>query len=115
MNVFLIVLVATAGAISTLIGRLIPAVRQLISIPAGLAKMNIWVFILFTALGATLWNVILAALGYWLGGIVPLDNLYDAVEEYNHYLTWAGIGIGLLFLLFIIRTLFKSRKEEVQD
>lgn len=103
------------GAISTLIGRLIPAVRQLISIPAGLAKMNIWVFILLTALGATLWNVILAALGYWLGGIVPLDNLYDAVEEYNHYLTWAGIGIGLLFLLFIIRTLFKSRKEEVQD
>lgn len=97
------------GAISTLIGRLIPAVRQLISIPAGLAKMNIGVFILFTALGATIWNVILAVLGYWLGGIVPLENLYNAVEEYNQYLTWAGIGIGVLFLIFIIRTLFKRK------
>lgn len=98
------------GAISTLIGRLIPAVRQLISIPAGLAKMNIWVFVLFTTLGAMLWNIILAALGYWLGGIVPFENLYGAIEEYNQYLTYAGIGIGILFLVFIIWTLFKSKK-----
>lgn len=98
------------GAISTLIGRLIPAVRQLISIPAGLAKMNIWVFVLFTTLGAMLWNIILAALGYWLGGIVPFENLYGTIEEYNQYLTYAGIGIGILFLVFIIWTLFKSKK-----
>lgn len=100
------------GAISTLIGRLIPAVRQLISIPAGLAKMNIITFIVFTALGAMIWNIILAVLGYWLSGIVSLDNLYVAVEEYNQYLTWAGIGIGVLFLMFVLWTLFKPKTAE---
>ena len=46
------------GAASTFIGRLIPAIRQLISIPAGIARMNIWVFILFTTLGALVWNTV---------------------------------------------------------
>ena len=55
------------GALSTFIGRLIPAVRQLISIPAGLARMNVGVFVIFTALGAGVWNCVLAGLGYWLG------------------------------------------------
>lgn len=55
------------GAISTFIGRLIPAIRQLISIPAGLSRMNIGVFTLFTILGAGVWNTILTALGWWLG------------------------------------------------
>lgn len=95
------------GAVSTFVGRLIPAVRQLISIPAGLARMNIWVFIVFTALGAMIWNIILAVLGYWLGGVVPLENLYGAVEKYNQYLTWAGLGIGVVFVIFIVWTLLK--------
>ena len=47
------------GAVSTFIGRLIPAIRQLISIPAGLARMNIWIFMIFTSLGAMVWNAIL--------------------------------------------------------
>lgn len=51
------------GAISTFIGRLIPAVRQLISIPAGLARMNVGVFVIFTGLGALVWNLVLALLG----------------------------------------------------
>ena len=64
------------GAASTFFGRLIPAVRQLISIPAGIAKMNIWVFMLFTSLGALIWNCILAGLGWWLSRHVSLDEIY---------------------------------------
>lgn len=71
------------GAASTFIGRLIPAVRQLISIPAGIARMNIWLFMLYTSLGALVWNVILAGLGWWLSQHVSLDQLYDAVEKYK--------------------------------
>ncbi len=98
------------GAISTFIGRLIPAVRQLISIPAGLARMNIWVFVLFTGLGAILWNVILAALGWWLGTIVPLDQLFETVEKYNSYLTYAGLAIAVICVMVIVWNVMKHKK-----
>lgn len=98
------------GAISTFLGRLIPAVRQLISIPAGLARMNIGKFILFTSLGAAVWNAVLAGLGYWLGTVVSRDALYDAVEKYNSYLTYAGLAIGVLCLAFILYNAFRPRK-----
>lgn len=97
------------GAISTFIGRLIPAVRQLISIPAGLARMNIGAFVIFTALGAMAWNCILAALGYWLGKTVPLALLYESVEKYNHYFTVGGLILLLLCLLYILWNAFKRR------
>lgn len=100
------------GAISTFIGRLIPAVRQLISIPAGLAKMNIGKFIVFTGLGAMVWNCVLAGLGYWLGKAVPQEQLFAKVEEYNDYLTYIGLGIGLLCLLYILYNFFKPKKNE---
>ncbi len=100
------------GAISTFIGRLIPAVRQLISIPAGLAKMNIGKFIIFTGLGAMVWNCVLAGLGYWLGKAVPQEQLFAKVEEYNDYLTYIGLGIGLLCLLYILYNFFKPKKNE---
>lgn len=99
------------GAVSTFIGRLIPAVRQLISIPAGLARMNLGVFCIFTALGAGIWNGILAVLGWWLGRTVPLDQLFIQVEKYNDYLTWAGLAIGVVCLGVIIYNLLRPRRK----
>lgn len=96
------------GAASTFFGRLIPAVRQLISIPAGIAKMNIWVFMLFTSLGALIWNCVLAGLGWWLSRHVSLDELYVSVEKYNSYLTLGGIVILVLCVLYILYNAFKK-------
>lgn len=99
------------GAISTFIGRLIPAVRQLISIPAGLARMNILKFMFYTFLGALTWNFVLAALGYWLGKVVSRDDLYEAVEQYNSYLTYAGLAIGAVCVAIILYNAFKPRSK----
>ena len=98
------------GAISTFIGRLIPAVRQLISIPAGLARMNLAKFVLYTSLGAGVWNIVLASLGYWLSTFIPKDRLYVQIEHYNQYLTYFGYGIGVVVVLFILYNAFKKKK-----
>lgn len=98
------------GAASTFIGRLIPAVRQLISIPAGLARMNLMKFSLYTSLGALTWNAILAALGWWLGQIVSREELYAKVEEYNAYLSYAGIALGVVCVGIIAYNAFKKHK-----
>ncbi|MEZ3577747.1 MAG: DedA family protein [Muribaculaceae bacterium] len=97
------------GAASTFIGRLIPAVRQLISIPAGIARMNIWVFCLYTALGALVWNAILAGLGWWLSMHVSLDELYAAVEKYNSYLSLGGLILLLACVAYILYNAFKKK------
>ncbi len=57
------------GAVSTFIGRLIPVIRQLISLPAGLARMNLGKFVIFTTAGAAIWNVILCWLGWFLASV----------------------------------------------
>ncbi|MDE6683605.1 MAG: DedA family protein [Duncaniella sp.] len=98
------------GAASTFFGRLIPAVRQLISIPAGLARMNIGKFVIFTGLGALTWNVVLAGLGYWLGTVVPREQLFAKVEEYNDYLTYVGLAIGVVCVGVIVYNAFKPRR-----
>jgi len=71
------------GHISTFSGRLIPAVRQYISFPAGLARMNLLIFSLYTSLGAAIWVVILAMLGYYIG-----DN-EALVKEYLRYIIFS--------------------------
>ena len=89
------------GAVSTFLGRLVPAVRQLISIPAGLSRMNFGTLAIFTVLGAGVWNVVLVLMGYWLHTFVPQDELMTQIEHYNHYLTWAGYAVGLLVVSFL--------------
>ena len=79
------------GHISTFSGRLIPVVRQYISLPAGLARMNLFIFSLYTSLGAGIWVAILAILGYYLG-----DN-EGLIKEYLRY-----IIVVILLLLFIL-------------
>ena len=95
------------GALSTFVGRLIPAVRQLISIPAGLAKMKLSTLLLYTTIGAGIWNAILAAIGYYLQSVVPEDQLMATVTEYSHELGYVFIGLGVLIVAYLI---YKGRK-----
>lgn len=97
------------GNISTFIGRLIPAIRQLISLPAGLARMNLLSFTLFTALGATTWNIILALLGYIAHGQA------DLIEKYNKELSYIILAIVGLIALFYIFKYVRKRLKSVKQ
>ena len=97
------------GAASTFFGRLIPVIRQLISIPAGISRMNLGTFTLFTFLGGLIWNAILGFLGYWLALTVPPQQLFDKVEEYNKYLTWGGFVLLGAIILYILFNAFKDK------
>lgn len=98
------------GAISTFVGRLLPAIRQLISIPAGLARMHFGKFLLYTTLGAGVWNVVLAALGYWLSTFVAEAELRSQIEHYNQYLNYVGYAVIALIVVFILYHAFKKKK-----
>ncbi len=89
------------GTVATLTGRLVPVIRQLISVPAGLAKMNFWKFLLYTTIGAGVWNGILAAIGYYLHSFVPADQLNAKVEEYSSYIKY-----GILVVLVVVIAYF---------
>jgi membrane protein DedA with SNARE-associated domain len=88
------------GRASTFIGRLIPGVRHLISLPAGMAKMKLRDFIVFTFVGAGLWHICLAVIGYYL---------YNIREEIFPYLGWIMLGLGVIFVIYII---VKSKKSK---
>ena len=87
------------GKSSTFIGRLVPGVRHLISIPAGLAKMNLRDFMLFTVAGAGIWNVILAVIGYYL---------YEMREQIFPYIGHILLAIGAVFAVYLV---FRERKK----
>lgn len=98
------------GKLATVTGRLVPGIRHLISIPAGLAKMNYWSFLLFTTIGAGAWNCILVALGWYMHAIVPEDQLTDKLKEYGHYISFAILGIVALAVGFVvIRKVLKKK------
>ncbi len=93
------------GKVSTFVGRLIPAVRQLISIPAGLARMHFGQFMLYTFLGAFSWNCVLAAIGYIAQGQM------DKIKEYSHELSVAILVLlGAAIVYFVIKQIIASTK-----
>lgn len=94
------------GKVSTFVGRLIPGIRQLISIPAGLAKMHFGQFLLYTFLGAFIWNSILALLGYVAHGQA------DLINQYSHELSVAILVLlGVVVVYFVAKKIIKSVKK----
>jgi membrane protein DedA with SNARE-associated domain len=93
------------GNSSTFIGRLVPVIRHLISIPAGLAQMNIPNFVFYTALGSAIWNSILAALGYFL------YTQQELLKTYFRNLSNFFILLFILFVVFLIYKFFKRKKQ----
>ncbi len=101
------------GKLATITGRLIPGIRHLISIPAGLAKMHYGHFLLYTTVGAGVWNIILAALGWYLHTIVPEEQLHDKILEYGDYIKYIIIAIVLVAALyFIVKKQIKNRSSK---
>ena len=90
------------GRSSTFVGRLIPGIRHLISIPAGLAKMNIRQFVLYTALGTAIWHIILAVLSY------SLYSQQDLLKKYMSELSYFLLVAGLIFVIYLI---FKKERK----
>ena len=99
------------GVAATLTGRLIPGIRHLISIPAGLARMNYWKFLLYTTIGAGAWHAILAVLGWYLHDIVPEEQLHDKILEYGEYIKVViCMIVAIALVYFIIRYLVRRHK-----
>jgi membrane protein DedA with SNARE-associated domain len=98
------------GIVATLTGRLIPGIRHLISIPAGLARMNYWKFLLYTTIGAGCWHAILAGLGWYLHTIVPEEQLNDKITEYAEYIKLTIVGLVLVAVVYVVvKQLFKKK------
>ncbi|HQG36445.1 MAG TPA: DedA family protein [Bacteroidales bacterium] len=90
------------GKSSTFVGRLVPGVRQLISIPAGLAKMNLRDFVIYTSFGAGIWNIILAVVGYFL---------YDIRDKIFPYIGDILIALGVAFVGYLIIKAIREKKK----
>lgn len=100
------------GVAATLTGRLVPGIRHLISIPAGLARMTYWKFLLYTTIGAGVWHAILAGLGWYLHAIVPENELEDTIKQYNHYIIAAILGLVALAIIYIVVKKYYQGKKQ---
>ena len=101
------------GVVATLTGRLIPGIRHLISIPAGLSKMPYWKFLLYTTIGAGVWHSILAALGWYMHSFVPENELDARLVEYGEYIKWGIITIVVIAAAyFAIKHYRKKAKQK---
>ena len=98
------------GMVATITGRLIPGIRHLISIPAGLAKMHYWKFMLYTTIGAGAWNCILATMGWYLHTIVPEDQLHDKILEYGEYIKLVIVALVVIAIAYFTIKWFMKRK-----
>ncbi len=94
---------AEHGHISTFIGRLLPGIRQYISLPAGITRMNLPLFAAFTGLGAGLWVIVLALVGYYIG------NNQELVQHYLHQIL---VGIGLFAVVLVTGYVFLKRRAQ---
>lgn len=99
------------GAVSTLVGRLIPVIRQLISIPAGLSKMKVTTFTLYTTLGAAVWNCVLALLGYMAVKAGGMEFVY----KYSGILSKVIIVIFFLAMVYIVIRAIVRKKNKKQE
>jgi membrane protein DedA with SNARE-associated domain len=92
------------GKSSTFIGRLVPGIRHLISIPAGLAKMNFRQFILYTAIGSTIWHAILAGLSY------SLYSQKDLFDKYMKEISYGLLIAGVIFIVYLVVRAIRKKK-----
>ncbi len=93
------------GKASTFVGRLVPVIRQFISIPAGMSNMNIGQFSLYTFLGGGIWNIVLILLGYYV-----LIHGVNAFDQYFKELSIGMLVLGILFILYLVYNGLKKKK-----
>ena len=102
------------GAASTFFGRLVPAVRQLISIPAGLAGMKIGPFLLYTTLGAGAWNIVLAVIGYAIYKAFPdvrtPEDVSNLATKYSHEIGYVILGIAVVVVAWMVIKKLRAKK-----
>lgn len=101
------------GMVATITGRLLPGIRHLISIPAGLSRMNYWKFLLYTTIGAGAWHSILAFLGHYMHAFVPEEQLNEKILEYGEYIKFGLIILVIIVCLyFLLKWYIKKKKAD---
>lgn len=98
----------THGEITTFVGRLIPVIRQYISFPAGLVRMNLKKFIFYTGLGAAIWCTVLAYVGYFVG-----NNIDIIKENIDHIMYFIFPALILLVIIYVVIYKYRKKRETI--